>query len=216
MVNVSENRLDSNSRTAHWDSVYQRLTPSGVSWYESEASTSLSLIKDLNLPTDTSILDVGGGASTLVDGLVAGGYSDVSVLDLSSAALDAARHRLGPDVPVRWLNEDLLNWAPDRRYGLWHDRAVFHFLTEPEDRTRYLDLMDRAVAAGGRVIMLTFAPEGPDRCSGLPVARYSAEDLASALAPNFEVIDSGRQAHVTPSAITQPFTWVVAARSRNE
>jgi hypothetical protein len=213
-VNVSENRLDRDTRTAHWDSVYQRHTPSGVSWYEPEASTSLSLIKDLNLPTDTPILDVGGGASTLVDGLVAGGYSDVSVLDLSSAALEASRDRLGPDVPVRWLNEDLLNWVPERRYGLWHDRAVFHFLTDPEDRTRYLDLMARAVAPEGRVIMQTFAPDGPDSCSGLPVARYSAEDLARALAPDFEVIDSGRQAHVTPSAKTQPFTWVVAARSR--
>ncbi len=190
--------------------MYQRLKPEGVSWYEPEASLSLALVGALNLPPDAPILDVGGGASTFVDGLLTGGYSDVSVLDLSGAAIQAARDRLGPNAAVHWLNEDLLTWVPERKYDLWHDRAVYHFLTEPADQKRYLDLLAGTVADGGYVIMATFAQDGPERCSGLPVARYAVEDLTSALGPMFEVIESGRQTHVTPSGKLQPFTWVVA------
>ena len=197
----------------HWDTVYDRLTPEGVSWYEPGAPVSLDLVEELALPPDTPVLDVGGGASALVDGLVAGGYSDISVLDISAPALEAARKRLPPGAAVDWLHEDLLAWQPRRRYGLWHDRAVFHFLTDPADRMRYLGLMYRALHDGGHVIMATFAPDGPDSCSGLPVARYSAGDLTAALGSGFIVTRSGRHDHRTPSGKFQPFTWIVARKT---
>jgi len=197
----------------HWDAVYDRLTPEGVSWYEPGAPVSLELVEELALPPDTPVLDVGGGASGLVDRLVAGGYSDISVLDISGPALEAARSRLPAGAAVNWLHEDLLAWQPRRRYGLWHDRAVFHFLTDPADRRRYLVLMHRALHDGAHVIMATFAPDGPGSCSGLPVERYSAGDLTAALGSGFNVIRSGRHMHRTPSDKFQPFTWIVARKT---
>jgi hypothetical protein len=135
----------------------------------------------------------------------------VSVLDVSSTALELARYRLGDAAPVRWLREDILSWQPERRYGLWHDRAVFHFLTDTAERARYLDVMRQAIGDDGALIMATFAADGPDHCSGLPVSRYDATDLQRLL-DGFKVAESSREEHVTPGGAVQPFTWIAAKR----
>ncbi len=207
-------RLESVVDEAHWDAAYKRLTASGVSWYQPLGGLSIKLVTALQLPANTSIIDVGGGASTFVDHLIAANFTDVTVVDLSNAALEFAKSRLGPGAPVEWIHADLLAWEPKRSYGLWHDRAVFHFLTDASDRTLYLDRLASATARPGYVVMATFAPDGPDRCSGLPVARYGAEDLTDLLAPiGLRVVASCREEHETPSGEMQPFTWVVARRS---
>lgn len=201
---------------SHWDQAYRHLTPSGVSWHQPSALLSLEIVDALMLARDTSIIDAGGGASTLVDGLLERNFSDITVVDISTTALEAARERVGTGAPVRWLHQDLLAWQPDRRYGLWHDRAVYHFLTGHTDRATYRRLVNRAVQPGGYAILATFAPDGPDRCSGLPVARYGPGDLARELGPGFRVFGSYREEHVTPSGAVQPFTWVVAQRLEDE
>ena len=172
---------------------------------------SLVFIDRLGVPKTAPIVDVGGGASLLVDELLARGYTDVSVLDVSSTALELARHRLGDAAPVRWLREDILSWQPERRYGLWHDRAVFHFLTDTTERARYLDVMRQAIGDDGALIMATFAADGPDHCSGLPVSRYDATDLQRLL-DGFKVAELSREEHVTPGGAVQPFTWIAAKR----
>lgn len=199
---------------AHWDAAYQRSSASGVSWFQPNGGLSIELVEALRLPKDTPVIDIGGGASSLVDELISRGYSDVSVLDLSETALGIARERLGAGAPVTWIHEDLLRWAPDRQYGLWHDRAVFHFLTEPAQQRAYLEKLGSTVAPAGYAILATFAPDGPERCSGLPVARYGPENLTDALASaGMQVVGSSREEHRTPSGVVQPFTWVVAAAS---
>jgi trans-aconitate methyltransferase len=199
------------SRQAHWDAAYQRLSPSGVSWFQPDGGFSVELVEALQLPRDTPVIDLGGGASSFVDELVRRGYSDVTVLDLSGTALSMARERLGAAAPVTWIHEDLLRWVPRRQYGLWHDRAVFHFLTLATDRRAYLDKLGATVAPAGYAVLATFAPDGPEQCSGLPVARYGPEDLTDALASvGLQVVGVAREEHRTPSGVIQPFTWVVA------
>jgi SAM-dependent methyltransferase len=169
---------------------------------------SLELIARLDVASDAAVLDVGGGASSLVDHLMERGFTDVSVLDVSEAALELGRRRVGAG--VKWFHEDLLSWRPARRYGLWHDRAVFHFLTEAADRDRYLNSLKAGLEPGGGLIMATFAEDGPEYCSGLPVARYAAIELLDLIGPGFRVIETRRELHVTPGGVTQPFTWVAA------
>lgn len=211
-VESTPNRKAEPAQQAHWDGIYERLKPSGVSWYEPEASMSLELIKLLPLPTSAKVIEVGGGASCLVDGLLARGFSDITVLDLSDFALRTARDRVGR-ASATWLHCDLLAWRPDCRYLLWHDRAVYHFLTEERDRSTYRALLGQSVAEGGYVIVASFAPDGPERCSGLPVARYGVEELSASLGSDFELVNSCRDNHVTPKGVVQPFTWVVARRT---
>jgi SAM-dependent methyltransferase len=199
-------------RQSHWDAAYRDRGLEGVSWYQARPALSLELIRRLGLGPGAAVLDVGGGASGLAEALVADGLSDVTVLDVSAVALDALRRRLGPASPVRLVHADLLDWEPERTYDLWHDRAVFHFLVDPAERRRYLQRLDRAVAPAGAVVVGTFAPDGPERCSGLPVARYAPEDLARALGPGFEVVDRRREEHLTPAGALQAFTWVAARR----
>jgi hypothetical protein len=172
---------------------------------------SLALIDRLRVAKEAPLIDVGGGASLLVDRLVARGYTDLTVLDVSSTALEIARRRLDDAVPVRWLHENILTWEPERQYALWHDRAVFHFLTNADERAKYLATMRQGLSESGAVIMATFASDGPERCSGLPVARYDAADLARLL-DGFTVVESSREEHVTPGGTVQPFTWVAAHR----
>lgn len=200
-------------RAEHWDATYRARGVEGVSWFQPAPIVSLALIDDLAVPTDTAVIDVGGGASRLADELATRGFSDVTVLDVSAAALEAAQRRLGPDAPVTWLRQDLLAWRPERRYGLWHDRAVFHFLIDPTARQRYTALLQAAVEPGGWAIVATFAPDGPDHCSGLPVARYSTDDLAGVLGDGFTLVDSRREEHATPAGAIQPFTWIALRRS---
>jgi SAM-dependent methyltransferase len=194
----------------HWDAVYAKGSEA-VSWFESAPRTSLEIISALSVPLDTAIVDVGGGASPLAEELVRLGYSDVTVLDLSTVALEASRRRVGSR--VTWLCADVLSWRPTRVFGLWHDRALLHFLTNEVEQQAYLETLDKAVRPGGLVIVATFAPDGPEQCSGLPVRRYSAADLCSLLGASFTPRVERREIHVTPRGARQPFTWVAFERA---
>lgn len=197
-------------RAQHWDTAYKTRGATGVSWFQPTAATSIKLIERLEVPRTASIIDIGGGASVLADALLEQGFSDVSVLDVSKAALKEVRGRLGDRTSISLLQEDLLAWNPARQYDLWHDRAVFHFLASPRDRETYLETLHSALGPEGVVVMATFASDGPEYCSGLPVSRYSSADLAQALGPKFQVIETFREQHVTPAGVEQPFTWVAA------
>lgn len=194
----------------HWDQVYDSKSADAVSWYQARPDTSLAFIADSQLPLDAPLLDVGGGVSTLVDHLLALGHTDVSVLDLADRALSQSQARLG-DAEARrahWLVGDVTRFAPARRYALWHDRAVFHFLIDQAARTAYLDTLRRTLAPGGTVVVATFAADGPARCSGLEVARYDADALCSQFGDEFERMAAARDTHVTPWGSQQAFTYL--------
>lgn len=197
------------TRIAHWDRVYSRLGETQVSWFETAPTQSLVLFDLLGVTPECSVLDVGAGASRLVDALLARGFTDLTVLDVSAEGLELTRERLGrAGRGVQWVVADILTWQPERHYDTWHDRAVFHFLTEPADRGRYLGTLRTALASGGTVVLATFAEDGPRRCSGLPVSRYSAAELTTVLGTDFTPVASERVEHRTPSGVVQPFTWV--------
>lgn len=192
----------------HWDSVYARKRADEVSWFQRAPTVSLAWIRALGLPPDAPIVDVGGGASRLADHLLADGHRAVTVLDISEQALDTTRRRLGENArQVTWLVADAARWTPTQSYRVWHDRAVFHFLTDAERRQGYLSALTEGVAAGGSFIVATFAPDGPETCSGLPVQRYGADDLARLLGPDWHLVDTTREDHSTPQGRVQPFTW---------
>ncbi len=198
----------------HWDNIYTAKPPTQVSWYQAHARLSLEFIQRAGLAPGDPIIDVGGGASTLVDDLLAAGFQAVTVLDLSAAALAAARQRLGEaGAPVTWLAADVTDAdLPAHTYALWHDRSVFHFLTQPADRQRYEAQVRRAVRPGGHVIVATFAPDGPERCSGLAVARYSPESLHGEFGAEFQLVESAREAHLTPLGGEQKFIYCYCRR----
>ena len=183
---------------AHWDERYRAVGATAVSWYQEHPTASLDLLAAAGVAPSDAVLDVGGGTSTLVDHLLAAGHEDVTVLDVSSAALAASRTRLADPPGVTWIHHDLLTWEPPRRWDAWHDRAVLHFLVEDDDRARYAALVRRAVRPGGTVVIGTFAPDGPTHCSGLPVRRHSAADLV-ALLGDVEVVTQRREDHATPA-----------------
>jgi hypothetical protein len=198
-------------RGTHWHDVYADSTVTEVSWFQPEPVSSIELIRATGVPPDSPIVDIGGGASMLVDRLLDEGYRDLTVLDVAGNALASARSRLGQRSDhVSWIVADLLRWRPDRHYQVWHDRAVFHFLTDPADRQRYRSVLNRALEPGGYVVIGTFAADGPTRCSGLPTARYGAAALAAEL-PGYRVLHRRREEHVTPTGRVQPFTWLVLA-----
>jgi len=201
---------------AHWQKVYETRKPTEVSWYQPAARVSSSLIRRVAPDRSAAIIDVGGGASTLVDGLLAAGYSSVSVLDVSSAALAQASERLGGDAArVTWLEADVLDAAlPASAYDVWHDRAVFHFLTEAADRERYVKQVRRSVRPGGYVMVATFASDGPTKCSGLEVARYAPEELHGEFGSDFQLVDSAREEHHTPTGAVQPFIYCLCRVGR--
>lgn len=200
-------------RKAHWDAVYGNTTPDHVSWYQADPEPSRRLIREA-VPAAASIIDVGGGASTLVDALLASGFRHLTVLDLSGVALTAARRRLGSAAAaVTWIEGDVLEVSlPNEGFDLWHDRAVFHFLTETSDRQRYISRLRQTVSSGGHVLIAAFALDGPSRCSGLNVARYSPEALSAELGPEFHLVTSMRQDHQTPAGVTQAFTYCLFRR----
>jgi SAM-dependent methyltransferase len=199
--------------STHWQQVYETRDPNQVSWFQPQPLTSLALIDELGIEPDASVIDVGGGASGLTRRLLERGFTDLTVLDVAPRALEVARNELGPAAAgVRWLAQDVLRFAPERSYRLWHDRAVFHFLIDSADRERYVEVMDSAIAPGGFAIVGTFAQDGPDRCSGLPVARYDADALAAAFATLGSVVAHRRELHTTPAGTVQPFTWVAVGR----
>ena len=192
----------------HWTRVYEEKAPTSVSWYQPTPEPSLSALKRLRASEPSSLIDVGGGASNLVDALLERGWKDVTVLDIAAPALEAAKARLGPLADkVHWEVADITEWHPDRTYDVWHDRAVFHFLTEPKQRDAYRRALLAGLAPGGIVIMATFALDGPERCSGLPVKRYDAEGLAEEMSDTLRLIEGWREEHVTPWGATQSFNW---------
>ncbi len=198
------------SRRAHWEGVYTSKGESDVSWFQDNPALSLELIAAIAPPPNAAIVDIGGGASRLVDRLVEKGFEAVTVLDLSGAALAAAKVRLGGRAAeVRWLVADATTWEPPQAYDIWHDRAAFHFLTAEPDRTAYVARLRRALKSGGHAIIATFAPDGPERCSGLPVVRYDAASLGRTLGREFELVDTRRQLHATPWGSTQSFQFSV-------
>jgi len=193
---------------SHWDAVYEKKGASEVSWYEPHPEKSLELIRATGMRAEDPVIDVGGGASLLVNELLAAGYSDLSVLDISASVLAKLRTRLGPAASsVTLLHEDVTAFRPEKQYALWHDRAVFHFLTRHEERTRYVDALRQGVRPGGHVIMATFGPSGPERCSGLPTQRYDAAALAAELGAGFALVQSALLIHRTPADVHQQFLY---------
>jgi SAM-dependent methyltransferase len=191
----------------HWDRVHAAKPPEELSWYQSVPTVSLRMIDSAGLPGDARLLDVGGGVSTLVDALLERGYSRVSVLDVSAVALTAARARLGDRAgEVEWLEGNILDTPlPPSAFDLWHDRAVFHFLTEAVDRAAYVEAAAQALRPGGHLLVSTFAHDGPERCSGLPVVRYDPQGLESELGERFRGVEHERVEHVTPGGGLQRF-----------
>jgi SAM-dependent methyltransferase len=201
-------------RAAHWNAVYDTKGEDGVSWYQAVPTVTLDLLETLRVGRAASIVDLGGGASVVVDYLLAREFTDVSVLDVSKVALDTARARLGPAAErVRWLHRDIFDWVPERRFDLWHDRAVFHFLIDADERESYLKVLRSGIAPGGRVVVATFDAHGPTHCSGLPVVRYGATELAQVFAPHFDLVEIRSEEHLTPAGLVQPFTWVALSPS---
>ena len=193
----------------HWEKIYTEKAPNAVSWYRPHLETSLELIERVAADRSSSIVDVGGGESTLVDDLLTRGYKNITVLDISRTAIDANRKRLGAaSQRVEWLVADITrNDLPPAAYDVWHDRAVFHFLTAPGDRTAYIRQVARAVKHGGHVIVSTFGPEGPTKCSGLEVVRYDAESLHREFGAHFRLLGSSKELHETPFGTTQQFLY---------
>jgi hypothetical protein len=197
----------------HWDQAYEH-GDTTRSWFQSEAGWSLRMLDRAEIDPGDSVIDVGGGSSPLAAALLAQGHSDITVLDVSLVGMRAAQQRLGAAADhVQWLLCDVRSWRPARRYVVWHDRALFHFMAAEQDREAYLQTLERAtVQERGVAIFATFAPDGPPRCSGLPVSRYGAADLADALGARWRMIDESRELHTTPSGVTQPFTWAAFRR----
>ena len=196
-------------RKQHWEQVYATKASDSVSWFQEHAEQSLRLIHNTRLGKDAAIIDVGGGAATLVDDLAAEGYTDLTVLDLSSAALAVAKQRLWKYADARhWMEGDITSVElPAQRFDIWHDRAVFHFLTDPADRRAYVERLMHAVRPGGHVIIATFAEDGPEKCSGLPVMRYQPETLRAELGDAFLLVEHEKAAHHTPLGAVQQFVY---------
>jgi 2-polyprenyl-3-methyl-5-hydroxy-6-metoxy-1,4-benzoquinol methylase len=195
-------------RRQHWESVYGDRDPGSVSWYQENPARSLILIGETGVTSEAPIIDVGGGAGRLVDRLLELGYTRLTVLDIAATALGHAQERLGiRSRDVTWMEADVLDHHFEHPYAVWHDRAVFHFLTDPGDRSRYVSQLETAVEPGGHVILATFGPDGPGMCSGLPVQRHSPESLTECLGPGFEAIDFQEEAHHTPSGEVQHFVY---------
>jgi SAM-dependent methyltransferase len=196
------------SRSAHWEGVYATKGENEVSWFQENPTISFEMIKAANPDHAAAIIDIGGGASRLVDSLLHDGYRSLAVLDLSASALDAAKRRIGPAAAgVDWIVADVTTWQPARTYDVWHDRAAFHFLTEPRDRAAYLERLRSALRPGGQAIIGTFALDGPEKCSGLPVQRYDSRSLATELGAAFELADACTEIHHTPWNATQAFQF---------
>lgn len=196
------------TRQDHWNRVYQTKATDSVSWYQARPEMSLSMIDACALPADAAVIDVGGGASVLVDCLIDAAFTRLSVLDISGVALAHARTRLGDRAhDIEWIESDVTAFKPVRRYALWHDRAVFHFLTTAADRRRYLDTLCQCLEPEGHVIIATFATDGPEKCSGLDTRRYDEAMMQSEFGPDFRLVETRRETHVTPWQSEQRFVY---------
>lgn len=201
------------NRQTHWQNVYSNKGETEVSWFQDSPSPSLELIKQAAGGLASPILDIGGGASRLADALLSDGYTDITVLDLSQAALEQSQQRLGKSATaIQWMVADATQWQADRHYDVWHDRAAFHFLVSQLHQDAYMDRLRGAVAAKGAVIIGTFALDGPEKCSGLPVARHDAASLRKLIGPGFEVEDTRRYNHSTPWGAIQRFQFTTLRR----
>lgn len=200
------------STAEHWDDAY-RHGDTTRSWYQTRADLSLRMLDATGVRPADGLIDVGGGASTLVDALLQRGHTDLTVLDISAEGLRAAQQRVDANASrVRWLVADLLTWAPGRTWCVWHDRAVLHFFTTDIDRKHYLRALNTATEPGSLAILATFAPPGPEQCSGLPVARYDPHQLAELLGPTWQPFTDTHEEHTTPAGTVQPFTWTAFRR----
>jgi trans-aconitate methyltransferase len=198
------------SRQAHWEELYTTSDETQVSWFQDNPALSLALIELAKPDKDAAIIDIGAGASRLVDALLERGFRRVTVLDISAAALDLAALRLGRRASeVGWIAADVTEWQPSRRFDIWHDRAAFHFLVDAEDRAAYIARLKAALVPGGHAIIATFAADGPDTCSGLPVHRYDAAGLAKELGEGFTLVDTRQHDHATPSNSNQRFQFSI-------
>ena len=193
-------------RQRHWERVYGSKQSTDVSWYQPRPERSLQLIRDTGISADTPIIDVGGGASTLADHLLDDGYRDVTVLDIAASAFEQCRARLGSRAEqIEWIVADVTRFEPARQYGLWHDRAVLHFLTNAADRDRYMRALEKALSPEAHLVLSTFGPQGPLKCSGLDVRRYDVDMLANLVGDLFELRSSELETHTTPGGSTQQF-----------
>ncbi len=193
---------------SHWEEIYNSKSPTDVSWYQTRPSLSLQLIKSTGIEKGQGIIDLGGGASLLVDCLLEEGYEDLSVLDISGRSLEITKARLGDRKDdVQWFEVDVTEFNPSRRFHLCHDRAVFHFLTDEEDQRKYVETLSRILVPGGYVLLATFAADGPTRCSGLDVVRYDAETIRSGLGPDFELLKQHDESHFTPGGTEHKFSY---------
>jgi len=196
------------NRKEHWEQVYRNKSPLEVSWYQAEPTLSLQLITNTGLPLDATIIDIGGGASSLIDHLSERGYHKLSVLDISGKALAHAKTRLGDKAQaIEWFEADVTHFKPPYPIDLWHDRAVFHFLTEASDRHHYVAAMRNALKPGGHLIIATFAIGGPQKCSGLDIVQYDAEKLSAELGEAFQLIEQAQEVHITPAKAEQQFSY---------
>ena len=200
--------MDPKERQAHWEHVYQTKAETEVSWFQETPTLSLEFIHTAGVGKDAPIIDIGGGESRLVDALLDEGYTALSVLDISQKAVAETQGRLGQRAShVTWIVADVTAWESERTYDLWHDRAAFHFLTEPADQDAYVAQLMRALRPDGHLIIGTFALDGPERCSGLPVVRYDARSLSQRLGPLFELVESRNHEHHTPAGYVQRFQF---------
>jgi hypothetical protein len=199
----------------HWDERYRAGAVEELSWFQPAATMSLELLDALGVGPGDSVIDVGGGVSPLAGDLLACGFSDVTVLDVSQQALDVAARRVVCPERVRWVVADVRSWRPDRTWSVWHDRATFHFLTTPHDGDAYLDTMAQALASDAAFVIATFAPDGPDHCSGLPTRRYDPTTLLGTISSRFdaELVTAAHHLHVTPTGAHQAFTWIAGRRA---
>ena len=196
------------SRKDHWERVYSEKEFTEVGWYQRRPDCSLALIKATGIDDSARIIDIGGGASTLVDFLLEAGFQNLSVLDIAHSAIEQAKTRLGDRADkVDWLECDITKFSPELRFDLWHDRAVFHFLTDEADRSKYVQAMMDALNPGAHVIIATFGLEGPEKCSGLDVVRYSSETMSAVLGDNFQLVETSTEEHQMPGGSLQSFVY---------
>jgi trans-aconitate methyltransferase len=201
--------MQGTDRQTHWQAIYHSKDEREVSWFQDDAQPSLALIEEVASPS-SAVIDIGGGASRLAGALLKRGFLDLTVLDLSAAALAAAKARIGGGAErIQWIVADVTTWEPSRTYDVWHDRATFHFLVAESDRAAYLFRLTRTLKPTGDTIIATFAPDGPEQCSGLPVRRYDAETLAQTLGPEFRLVSTQQHQHVTPWGAAQSFQFSV-------
>jgi len=204
-------------RKEHWENVYRDKSPLEVSWFQGNPVLSLRLISETRIALDAPVIDIGGGASLLVDRLCENGYTDIGILDVSASALAHTKDRLADKAcGVQWYEADVTGFKPPKQFALWHDRAVFHFLTSEADRNSYVSVLKKTLEPGGHLIIMTFAIDGPLKCSGLDIVQYDADKMKAALGSGFELVETGHETHSTPAGSQQKFAYFRFSRSCEE